>query len=162
MNLSNVFFSLLLAILDDFKIYEKLFFHFSTFLGKWWNKPGNIWLMIKRGFFAIATNLTSRKYFDAKSFITISSLFIATDVIDTDINFLKPWTFLMGVNISNEEYNFFIKSETAMWQVFSALLFFENTPVVLDSLSFLTLKTFIVLSYRTEVNEARWMKYLYF
>ena len=30
---------------------------------------------------------------------------------------------MMGVNISNNEDNFFIISETAVWQFFSALLF---------------------------------------
>ena len=38
------------------------------------------------------------------------------------MNFWKAWTFLMGVSISNKEYNFFIISETVMWQFFYALL----------------------------------------
>ena len=133
--------------------FPKLFFHFSTSLGKWWNKAGNIWLMIKRGFFAIATNFTSRKYFDTKSFITISSLFIATDVIDTDINFLKPWPFLMGVNISNEECNFFIKSETTTWQVFSGLLFLKILQLSWIHLASLVSKA---LSYYRTV--LKWMR----
>ena len=76
-----------------------------------------------KGFVFIATALTSRNYLEAKSFFSISSLFIAANVIDTDINFWKAWTFLKGVNISNKEYNFFDISETAVWQFFPALLF---------------------------------------
>ena len=78
---------------------------------------------LEGGFVLITTTMTSRKYFEAKSFFSISSQFIATNVINTDTNFWKAWTFLMGVNISNKKYNFFIISETAVWQFFYVLLF---------------------------------------
>ena len=45
----------------------------------------------------------------------------------------------MSVNISNTEYNFLIKSETAIWSCS------QNTPVFLNSLSFITLRSFIAL-----------------
>ena len=63
--------------------------------------------MIEGVFRLIATALTLRKYFKSKSFISISSLFIATNVIN-NINFWKTGTFLMGVNVSNKEYYLFI------------------------------------------------------
>ena len=68
------------------------------------NKLGNIWLIME----GELVPKTSRKYFEAKSFVCISI----------------PWqSFSMGANISNKEYNFFIISETDEWQCFSALLF---------------------------------------
>ena len=80
--------------------------------------------------------------------------FITTNFSNTDINFWKAWTFLMGVNISNKEYNVFIISEAAVL-VFLCTAFLKYTPVILNSLSFLTLKTFIVAFYSEwgRVNE---------
>ena len=88
---------------------------------------------IWRGVILINTKLTARKYFKAKSFFSISSYFMATNIINTDINFWKAWAFLMGVNISNKEYNFFIITETAVWQFFLCTALFEYTPVILNS-----------------------------
>ena len=45
----------------------------------------------------------------------------------------------MGVNV-NKEYSFFIIPETTMWIFFLfCTAFLKNTPVILNSLSFLTL-----------------------
>ena len=118
------------------------------------NKVGKIWLIIQRDFVLITTTLISRNYFETKSFFSFFSQFITTNFSNTDINFWKAWTFLMGVNISNKEYNFFIISEAAVW-VFLCTAFLKYTPVILNSLSFLTLKTFIVAFYSEwgRVNE---------
>ena len=118
------------------------------------NKVGNIWLIIQRDFVLITTTLISRNYFETKSFFSFFSQFITTNFSNTDINFWKAWTFLMGVNISNKEYNVFIISEAAVWG-FLCTAFLKYTPVILNSLSFLTLKTFIVAFYSEwgRVNE---------
>ena len=61
----------------------------------------------------------------------------------------------MGVNISNKEYNFFIVSETCRGAVFLYIVFLKYTPFILNSLTFLTLKNFIVTywSDRGRVNK---------
>ena len=138
---------------------SKVFFCLGTFLGKWRQAQEtnlatyNLSLITEEGF----CSYYHWNYFEAKFFNSISSLFIATTVINTDINFQKAWTFLMDINISNKEYNFFIISEPAMWQFFLCCL----SRIHSSHLEFTWLSYSKASSYRAKVKEGRCMKYLY-
>ena len=102
-------------------------------------------------FVLIEIALTSRKYLEIKSFIVISSLFFAMNVIDIDINFweIKFMNFFdVSVNMSNKEYNVFVISETVIWQ------FFLHCYSKILQLSWIHLASLLskALSHRNRVN----------
>ena len=92
----------------------KVFFCFTTFMGKWWQVQE---IKLKEDFVLIATVFTSKTYLEANSIFSVSATSIAKNIINTDINFWKTWTFMMGAIISFKGCNFFT-SKPVIWQFF--------------------------------------------